>query len=135
MASHWDAIVLGVGGMGSAALAHLAGRGHRVLGLEQFSPAHALGSSHGGSRIIRQAYFEDPAYVPLIPRAYELWADLERRTGRAVWLRTGGLLVGYPGCGVVEGSARSAREHGLRHETLTAAEIRRRFPVMRPRDE
>ena len=68
-----DVIVIGLGGMGSAAAAHLAARGQRVLGLERFGPAHDRGSSHGGSRIIRQSYFEDPAYVPLLLRAYELW--------------------------------------------------------------
>ena len=72
-----DVIVLGLGGMGSAAAAHLAARGVSVLGLEQFTPGHALGSSHGDSRVIRQAYFEDPAYVPLLLRSYELYADLE----------------------------------------------------------
>src|SRR4029450_355091 len=72
-----DVIVIGLGGMGSAAAAHLAARGQRVLGLERFGSAHALGSSHGGSRIIRQSYFEDPAYVPLLLRAYELWEQME----------------------------------------------------------
>ncbi|MDB4896055.1 MAG: dependent oxidoreductase [Firmicutes bacterium] len=132
MAATYDVVVLGLGGMGSAALAHLAARGVKVLGLEQFSPAHALGSSHGQSRIIRKAYFEDPAYVPLLLRAYELWEALERRTGRPLMLRTGGLMLGPEGSAVVEGSARSAREHGLAHEWLTAGDIRRRYPVMRP---
>lgn len=131
----YDAIVLGLGGMGSAALAHLAQRGIRVLGLEQFHPAHALGSSHGGSRLIRKAYHEDPAYVPLLLRAYELWSDLERRTGSALLLKTGGLMAGYEGCEVVEGAARSAREHHLTHQLLTAADIRRRFPMLRPADD
>ena len=135
MPNSYDAIVLGLGAMGSAALAHLAARGKRVLGLEQFSPGHALGSSHGGSRIIRQAYFEDPAYVPLVLRAYELWAELERQTGRQLFLRTGGLMAGGRGSDVVAGALRSAREHGLKHEPLTSAEIRRRFPVTRPRDD
>ena len=76
-----DAIVAGLGGMGSAAAYHLAGRGRRVLGLERYTPAHDRGSSHGQSRIIRQAYFEDPSYVPLLLRAYELWEQLERETG------------------------------------------------------
>ena len=70
-----DVIVLGLGGLGSAAAAHLAARGQRVLGPEQFAPAHDRGSSHGDSRIIRQANFEDPAYVPLLRRSYELFAD------------------------------------------------------------
>ena len=68
-----DVIVAGLGGMGSAAAYHLAGRGKRVLGLERFSPAHDKGSSHGRSRIIRQSYFEGAEYVPLLLRSYELW--------------------------------------------------------------
>lgn len=70
---HFDAIVLGTGGVGSAALYQLAKRGVRVLGLDPFPGAHSFGSSHGQTRIIRQAYFEHPDYVPLLRRAYELW--------------------------------------------------------------
>ncbi|MDE2572204.1 MAG: N-methyl-L-tryptophan oxidase, partial [bacterium] len=128
----YDAVVVGLGGMGSAALAHLAARGKRVVGLEQFGPAHALGSSHGGSRIIRQAYFEHPSYVPLLLRVYELWRDLERRSGERLMLRTGGLMAGFPESEVVAGALRSARENGLPHQMLSAAEIRRRFPVLHP---
>jgi sarcosine oxidase len=80
--SRFDVIVVGLGGMGSAAAAHAASRGQRVLGLEQFQPAHDQGSSHGRSRVIRLAYFEHPAYVPLLRRAYELWRRLEIATGR-----------------------------------------------------
>ena len=74
--------------MGSAAAYHLAARGERVLGLERYTPAHDKGSSHGQSRIIRQAYFEDPAYVPLLPRAYELWKRLERETRICMYTNT-----------------------------------------------
>ena len=80
--------------MGSAAAYHLASRGQRVLGLEKFTPAHDKGSSHGGSRIIRQSYFEDPAYVPLLLRAYELWEKLAKDSGREVYRVTGGLFSG-----------------------------------------
>ncbi|HVA36355.1 MAG TPA: N-methyl-L-tryptophan oxidase [Candidatus Dormibacteraeota bacterium] len=128
----YDAVVIGLGGMGSAALAHLASRGKRVVGLERFGPAHAMGSSHGASRIIRQAYFEHPSYVRLLQRAYELWGDLERRSGERLMLRTGGLMAGAPDSEVVTGSLRSAREHGLAHQVLEAADIRRRFPALRP---
>src|SRR5919112_2607738 len=105
-----DVIVIGLGGMGSAAAAHLAARGQRVLGLERFGPAHDRGSSHGGSRIIRQSYFEDPAYVPLLLRAYELWNQLETDTGLDVHTLTGGLYSGPPGSKVVTGSLRAAEE-------------------------
>ncbi len=117
----YDTIVIGLGGMGSAAACHLAARGHRVLGLEQFQPAHARGSSHGRSRVIRLAYFEHPSYVPLLLRAYELWDRLERDSGRAILTLTGGLMIGLPDSDVVSGSLRSAREHGLAHEVLDAA--------------
>jgi sarcosine oxidase len=119
--------------MGSAAAAHLATRGVRVLGLEQFTPGHALGSSHGDSRVIRQAYFEDPAYVPLLLRAYDLWADLDA-TAPGVLTVTGGLMLGRPDSHTVAGSLVSARQHGLPHELLDAAAIRERFPVFAPDD-
>ena len=128
----FDAIVIGLGGMGSAAAAHLAARGRRVLGLEQFQPAHALGSSHGRSRVIRLAYFEHPSYVPLLLRAYELWEKLERDSGRSLLTITGGLMIGAPDSEVVSGSLRSAQTHALAHEMLDAAEIRRRFPPFTP---
>jgi sarcosine oxidase len=127
----YDAIVLGVGGMGSAALFELARRGRRVLGLEQFPPVHDRGSSHGQTRIIRTAYYEHPAYVPLVRRAYERWYDLEQRTGRHLLTACDCLTVGPPGGELVEGVLRSAREHGLSVEGLTAAEVVRRFPAFR----
>ncbi len=129
----FDTIVVGLGGMGSAAAAHLAARGQRVLGLEQFQPAHDQGSSHGRSRVIRLAYFEHPAYVPLLRRAYELWRRLETGTGRRLLQVTGGLMIGASESEVVSGSLRSAREHGLAHELLDAVEIHRRFPPLTPR--
>jgi sarcosine oxidase len=85
MPPSYDVIVVGLGGMGSAAAYHLASRGQRVLGLERFGPAHNLGSSHGGSRIYRQTYFEDPAYVPLLLRAHDLWEKLAVDSGREVF--------------------------------------------------
>ncbi|MCW2635018.1 MAG: soxA [Blastococcus sp.] len=127
----YDVIVIGLGGMGSAAAAHLAARGQRVLGLERFGPAHDRGSSHGGSRIIRQSYFEDPAYVPLLRRAYELWAELDTD----LLTLTGGLYLGRRDTPTVAGSLLAAREWNLPHELLDAAEIRRRFPTMRPDDD
>jgi len=130
--SRFDVIVVGLGGMGSAAAAHASARGKRVLGLEQFQPAHDQGSSHGRSRVIRLAYFEHPAYVPLLRRAYELWRRLESATGRRLLQITGGLMIGTPESEVVSGSLRSAREHHLDHEMLDAAAIRRRYPALTP---
>ena len=118
--------------MGSAAAAHAASRGKRVLGIEQFQPAHDQGSSHGRSRVIRLAYFEDPAYVPLLRRSYELWRRLEEQTGRKLLQITGGLMIGAPDSEVVSGSLRSAREHHLDHEMLDAKQLRRRFPAFTP---
>jgi sarcosine oxidase len=128
----FDVIVAGLGGMGSSAAYHLAARGQRVLGLERFGPAHDQGASHGGSRITRQSYFEDPAYVPLLLRAYELWDKLARDAGRDLITLTGGLMMGLPDSLTVAGSLRSAREWGLPHEMLDAGEIRRRFPLFAP---
>lgn len=131
----FDAIVLGLGGMGSAAAAHLAARGISVLGLEQYQPAHDRGSSHGKGRIIREAYFEDPAYVPLVQRAYRLWRDLEAETGTSLLRTTGGLNIGTPESEFVRGSMRSGDEHGLPYDYLSAAEVHARFPGLTLPDE
>lgn len=132
MPPSYDVIVVGLGGMGSAAACHLAARGQRVLGLERFGPAHGLGSSHGGSRIYRQAYFEDPAYVPLLLRAHDLWTKLAADSGREVFTRTGGIMIGPEESQTFSGSLRSARQWGLDHEVLDAAAVRRRFPIFTP---
>ena len=124
----FDAIVLGVGGMGSATVYELARRGRKVLGIEQFNLGHDLGSSHGVNRIIRLAYAESPAYVPLLRRAYQLWRDLEFRARERLLVITGGLDVGPEAGQIVPGSLRSCEEHGIPHELLSGAETRRRFP-------
>lgn len=131
----YDTIVVGLGAMGCATLYHLARRGQRVLGLEQFGPGHQQGSSHGDSRIIREQYFEHPLYVPLVQRAYALWRDLEERTGQSLMTITGGLMMGPADGTVVTGTLRSAKEHGLAHEVLDAADVRARFPAFHPRSD
>ncbi|MBX0329144.1 N-methyl-L-tryptophan oxidase [Oscillochloris sp. ZM17-4] len=132
MSETYDTIILGLGAMGSASAYHLARRGQRVLGLERFTPAHDQGSSHGQTRIIRLSYYEDPAYVPLLLRAYELWQDLSAGAAEPVLRITGSLMIGDPDSPVVAGSVASAREHGLPHQILDAAEIRRRHPIFTP---
>src|SRR2546428_8949218 len=104
-----DIIVLGLGAMGSAAAYHLARRGVRVLAIEQYTPAHAQGSSHGRSRIIREAYFEHPDYVPLIQRAYELWRGLEPEAGGRLLGMTGGPMIGPESGVLVPGGLTHAR--------------------------
>lgn len=121
--------------MGSATVYQLARRGKRVLGLDQYTPAHNQGSSHGKSRVIRQAYFEHPAYVPLLLRTYELWAQIEHETGEELLTITGGLMIGAPESATVAGSILSAKEHGLFHEIIDAAEIKKRFPPLKPNKE
>jgi sarcosine oxidase len=124
----FDEIVLGLGAMGSATVYQLARRGRKVLGLDAFTPAHDQGSSHGASRIIRQAYYEHPAYVPLLLRAYELWEQLQADTGADLLRITGGLMLGAPASNVFRGSVLSAETHNLAHEIFNAVEMRRRFP-------
>jgi sarcosine oxidase len=133
--SGYDTIVIGLGGMGSAAAYRLTQRGQRVLGIDQFAPVHNQGSSHGGSRITRQAYFEDPAYVPLLLRAHELWEGIERDSGSEIFNRCGGIMIGRPDSRTVAGSLLSAQKWDIAHELLDAGEIRRRFPTMRPDDD
>ncbi|MFC7156812.1 N-methyl-L-tryptophan oxidase [Halomarina halobia] len=127
----YDVIVLGVGGMGSAAVYHLARRGVDVLGIERFDVPHANGSSHGITRIIRRAYYEHPSYIPLIERAYDLWDDLAEETGRPVVHRTGSVDAAPAGDVVFEGSLRSCEEYDIPHEVLTGAELAERFPGYR----
>jgi sarcosine oxidase len=129
--TQYDAIVLGVGGMGSATLYHLARRGHRVLGIEQFSLGHEFGSSHGVTRIIRLAYAEHPSYVPLLRRSYQLWREMEQTAAERLLFITGGLDIGAPESEMVVGSLRSCIEHEIPHQTLDAAEMSRRFPGYR----
>jgi len=127
----FDVIVAGVGGMGSAALFHLARRGLRVLGIDPHGIAHDRGSSHGQTRIIRKAYFEHPAYVPLVERAYAGWSELESLSGEQLFQPTGLLTVGRPDGPVVQGTRRSANEHGLSIESLDGDELRHRFGLLR----
>ncbi len=135
MTATYDVIVVGLGGMGSATVRELAGRGARVLGLERFTSGHDHGSSHGRSRIIRQAYFEDPAYVPLVLRSYDLWRRLEVDSGEHLLTITGGLMIGRPDSELVQGARRSAELHRLDHEMLEAAELRVQYPLLRPADD
>src|ERR1700722_19998880 len=100
----YDVVIAGIGGMGSATLAQCAARGARVLGVEQFSRGHALGASSGRSRVIRRAYFENAAYVPLLNRAYELWHELEREWNERILCSYGLLTAGYRGSAIVAGA-------------------------------
>lgn len=129
--SNFDVIVVGLGAMGSAAALHLARRGAKVLGLEQFTLAHDRGSSHGESRLIRKAYFESPAYVPLLERAYALWDELADFSGRTLLHRTGLLLVGREDArGATERARAVAEKHAIAVETLDVNEARARFPQL-----
>jgi len=93
MTTEYDTIVLGLGAMGSAALYQLAKRGNKVLGIEQFNSPHHFGSSHGETRIIRQAIGEGAEYVPLVLRSYDLFREIEKESGRQVLTVTGGLII------------------------------------------
>jgi sarcosine oxidase len=124
----YDVIVVGVGAMGSATAYYLARRGKRVLGLERFDIPHSMGSSHGETRIIRLAYYEDPSYVMLLHRSYELWRSLQSRAGERLLWTTGSVDAGPPDSWVFKGSLRSCLDHDLTHEVLTARELRERFP-------
>ncbi len=127
----YDVAVVGLGGMGSAILAHCAARGASAIGLEQFQPMHDLGSSHGKSRMIRKAYFEDSSYVPLVCRAYELWRKLERDTGEEILRITGVLSVGEESSEILAGTRRAAKEHGLAVKSLSRRELTTRYPTLK----
>ena len=129
--TQYDCIVIGVGGIGSAALYNLSRRGVKALGLDRFPPGHDRGSSHGGTRIIRQAYMEHPDYVPLAQRSYELWQQLSAEHTGALYTEAGFLQVGPSKGPVIRGVLKSAREHDLDVESLSAGEVERRFPAFR----
>jgi len=124
----YDVVVVGVGGMGSAALYHLARRGKRVLGLERFDIPNDMGSSHGITRIIRLAYFEHSAYVPLVRRSYELWRDLQQEAEEQLLFVTGAVEGGPR---IFDGALQSCHDHDVPHEALDGREITRRFPAYR----
>ena len=127
-----DVAVIGVGGVGSAALMHLARRGLSVVGFEQHGVAHDRGASHGGTRVIRKAYGEGGGYVPLLLRAYTLWRELEQHSGTALLHQVGCLNIGPPEHDFIRGVIASARAHRLGHEVLSADELRARFPLFHP---
>lgn len=127
----YDAVVVGLGGMGSATTYHLAKNGHKVLGLEAFERGHSFGSSHGSSRIIREAYAEAVEYVPLVQRSYSLWQELEAETGVDLLTVTGGLVAGERDGAAIQGSLSSARKHELYVEPLTPEEVSERYPGIR----
>ena len=123
-----DVLVVGLGAMGGAALAELARRGVRAAGVDRYEPPHTLGSSHGLTRIIREAYYEHPLYVPLVRRAYDRWQELADELGAPVYRRTGGCMIGPAEGELVSGALRSARAHGIEHEMLDQGAMARRFP-------
>jgi sarcosine oxidase len=128
----FDIAVVGLGAMGSATVRALARAGARVVGFDRLHPPHTMGSTHGHSRIIREAYYEHPLYVPLVRRAYDLWAELERESGERLLEITGGLMAGPESGPLVRGASESARTHGIPHEMLDAAGIASRFPTFAP---
>jgi sarcosine oxidase len=132
MSDSLDVIVAGLGAMGSATAYHLARRGARVLGLEQFASGHTLGSSHGDSRIIRELYYEHPLYVPLVQRAYELWEELGEEAGVELLRVTGGVMLGLPASELVRGAMLSGATHGIPAQVLEREEIVSRFPAFAP---
>jgi sarcosine oxidase len=138
----YDTIVLGLGAMGSAALYHLAKRGQKVLGIDQFSPPHMLGSSHGDTRVTRLAIGEGAHYTPLVMRSHELWREIERETGADLLTTTGGLIISSRATtsrmhvhDFFGTTVAAAERYGIAHEILDASAIRRRFPAFNISDD
>lgn len=130
-----DVVIVGLGAMGSAAARVLSRRGLRVLGIDRHAPPHGFGSSHGRTRMIREACYEHPVYVPLVRRAFELWHAWEAESrGARFYLRTAGLMIGPESGALVQGTLRSAAQFGIPHELLSAGKIHRRFPALVPLD-
>ena len=131
MENTFDVIIAGLGAMGSSSALHLAKNNKKVLGFDQFQPPHTLGSSHGQSRVIREAYYEHPLYVPIVQRAYELWFELEKASGLELFLQTGGLMIGSAESELYCGAKTSAEMHKLEHKLLTNEELKTRFPAFK----
>ena len=131
----YDVVVAGLGAMGSAVAAQCAARGARLLAVDRFACGHDLGASSGKTRIIRQAYFENSAYVPILLRAYELWRDLERLDGRSILSLTGLLLCGRESGLVIEGSRLSARRFDLPVRYFDTPDLRAAYPMLRIQDD
>ena len=130
----FDVIVVGLGTAGSATCMELARRGVSVLGIDAFRPPHDSGSHHGASRSIRRAYLEGTAYVPMAIRAWELWRKLEKDTGTHLLVPTENLTIGPADAPAVSGFFISARSYDIPFEDLTAAEVRRQWPQLKPED-
>ncbi len=136
MSARFDVAVIGLGAMGSAAAYHLSRRGLKVVGFDRFAPPHAMGSSLGLTRIIREAYYEHPLYVPLVRRALALWLDLEQASGgKSLLVRNGGLTIGARDGALVRGVLASAHEHGVTHELLAPGQLSARFPAYVERED
>ena len=127
----YDAIVIGVGGMGSAAVYHLAQRGLQVLGVEKHAIPHEMGSSHGYSRMIRYTLQEHPSYVPLVRRSYELWHEMEETAGEELMVTTGSIRAGAPDSPFFLNAQEACDLHSIPYEILTASEVNKRFPGYR----
>ena len=140
-AKHYDLIVVGLGAMGSSALHQASRRGATALGIDRFAPPHIMGSSHGDTRITRNAIGEGESYMPFIKRSNEIWREIEAATGKTLLHQSGGLIIGgeeaaafhYQG-DFVDESARIAEKFGIDYEIFSADELRRRFPLLKPRD-
>jgi sarcosine oxidase len=124
-------VVIGLGATGSATLCQLARRGVRAIGIEQFELAHDHGSSHGPTRIIRLAHFENTVYVPLMRRAYALWREHEQAVGRQLLHLNGLIEIGPADGTLINGTATAVRRYDLPHELLDAATVMRRYPSFR----
>ena len=132
---HYDAIVAGVGGHGSAIAYHLAKSGTKTLALERFELNHGNGSSHGETRGMRTAYYEHPGYLPLIDRALELWDDLQKMTDKPIIRMTGGVAIGSEEGALVRGQIDAAKKHRFPHEVLGPKEANERFPCFHLSDQ
>jgi sarcosine oxidase len=135
MAEIIDIIVLGLGANGSSALYHLSKTNKKILGIDRFTPPHSFGSSHGESRIIRQAYHESPVYVPFVLEAYNLWDEIEALAGEKLLLKTGGIMLGTEDASVILGAKLSAGSYGIAYDYLNYKDLKQQFPAFKPSED
>jgi sarcosine oxidase len=130
-----EVIVVGLGAMGSAACFQLATRGVTVIGIDQYAPPHPWGSTHGDTRVTREAIGEGREYVPLVRRSHQLWREIEQQTGSRLLTQCGVVVLAYRKSEFLEETRASARAYEIEHEDLTNADARARFPMFALDDE
>ncbi|WP_026210517.1 N-methyl-L-tryptophan oxidase [Flexithrix dorotheae] len=130
MKTEFDIAIIGLGAMGSASLFQGALKKKKVIGFDMFSPPHSYGSTHGGTRITRQTYFEGHEYIPILKHSYDLWRKIEKASGEDILNITGGLMIGDRFNSIVDKCLQSAKLYNLPYQLFNPVDLKNKFPVL-----